>query len=44
MAITQCSELNQPDFIMDLSTKGVTPQKTVSGFPLLKYAILDGIK
>ena len=40
----QRSELNQPDSIMDTSAKGVTSEKTVSGFPLLKYAVLDGDK
>lgn len=29
---------------MDPSTKGVTPQNTVSGFPLSKCAMLDGIE
>lgn len=45
MAITQHSELNQPDATVNSSAKGVTSEKkTVSGFPLLKYAVLDGDK
>lgn len=44
MAIMQRLEANQPDSFVDPSAKGVTSEKTVSGFPLLKYSVLDGDK
>jgi len=40
MAITQRSELNQPDSIVDPSAKGFTSEKMVSDFALWKYAVL----